>query len=331
MRADVPEGPAPADRTRPGVVTLGEALIRLFPDQGDTLEQASCWRVSVAGAEANVAIALAGLGVRSAWISRLPQNPLGRRIAAALRAAGVDVSRVVWADQGRVGLYFTETGITPEDVRVWYDRAHSAFADLRPEQLDWDFLGGFGLMHFTGITPALGGGPLETVRAAVREAAARGLRVSLDVNYRSRLWAPQQARRTLVELFRGRVHLLICSRKDAAVVFGQERDEEAARALQAELGAGLVVLTRGAQGALAWDGRRLAEARALSGQVVDRIGRGDAFAAGVIDGYLAGDIERGLRQGCALAAMAQARWGDPLFTTRDDVMALLGGGPADRR
>lgn len=306
-------------------------MIRLFPGEGKTLEQSDAWYVSVAGAEANVSIALSRLGVRAGWISKLPRTPLGRKIAMTLHAAGVDVNHVVWTDTGRVGFYLTETGITPEDLRVWYDRAHSTFATIQPHEIRWDFLDGYGLIHFSGVTPALGEGPLATVEAAIENAVARGLRVSLDVNYRSRLWAADQARQTLVRLFRGRVNLLICSRKDARDVFGMESDEGALRWLHDGMGAEVVVLTRAAQGAVAWDGRDLLEAEAYRGQIVDRIGRGDAFAAGVIDGYLSGNLALGLRQGCALAAMAQARWGDPLFVTRDELNALVSGGPADRR
>ncbi|NLG68938.1 MAG: sugar kinase [Firmicutes bacterium] len=314
-----------------GVVTLGEALIRLYPPHGWTLEQAAAWHVSVAGAEVNVAIALARVGQRACWVSRLPRNPLGRRVAGELAAAGVDVSRVVWADEGRVGLYFTQTGITPEDMQVWYDRGHSCFANLEPESIRWEGLETFELMHFTGITPALGDGPRRTVGEAVAQARARGLRVSLDGNYRARLWTPERARKVLTELFGGRVDLLICSRKDASVIFGLDGDEQALRGLQEAMGAQVVVLTRGVEGAMAWDGKQMLFAGAYRGEIVDRIGRGDAFAAGLLDGYLAGDLERGLRQGCALAAMAQARWGDPLLTSREDLTALLASGPTDRR
>lgn len=315
----------------PSVVTLGEALIRLFPDQGRTLEASDVWNVSVAGTEANVAIVLARLGIPACWISKLPRSPLGRKVASALLAAGVDVSRVVWTDAGRVGIYLTETGITPEDLHVWYDRGGSTFTTLEPSEIAWDILDRYSLMHFTGITPALGDRPLATVEAAVRHAEARGLQVSLDVNYRSRLWSPGRARETLLRLFQGRLHLLVCSRKDAREVFGLEGDEHAVRELRDQFGARVAVLTRGADGALAWDGRALLEARSYRGQIVDRIGRGDAFTAGLIAGYLSGNLELGLRQGCALAAMAQARWGDPLYATRDELDALLRAGPGDRR
>lgn len=313
------------------VVTLGEALIRLFPGEGRTLEQSDAWHVSVAGAEANVAIVLARLGVRASWISKLPRTPLGLKVASTLLAAGVDLSQVVWTDTGRVGIYLTETGITPEDLRVWYDRAGSTFTTLEPGEIRWDILDGYALMHLTGITPALGDGPLATLQAALENALARGVRVSLDVNYRSRLWTPERARRTLLELFRGRVKLIICSRKDACEVFGLEGDQRAVRWLRDEMGADVAVLTRGADGALAWDGEQLIEAEAYRAQIVDRIGRGDAFAAGLIDGYLSGDLELGLRQGCALAALAQSRRGDPLFITRGELSAVLTAGPRDRR
>lgn len=313
------------------VVTLGEALIRLYPGEGRTIEQSDAWYVSVAGSEANVAIALARLGARACWVSKLPRTPLGLKVASTLLGAGVDVSHVVWTETGRVGIYLTETGITGEDLRVWYDRAGSTFTTLDPAEIQWDFLDGYELIHLTGITPALGDGPLATVEAAIENAVIRGLQVSLDVNYRSRLWTTEQARRTLLRLFRGRLKLIICSRRDARQVFGLEGDESAVRWLRNEMGADVAVLTRGADGALAWDGTDLLEVAAYRGQIVDRIGRGDAFAAGVIDGYLSGDLELGLRQGCALAALAQSRWGDPLFITREQMNALLAAGPWDRR
>lgn len=321
----------PARGTLPAVATLGEGLIRLFPGEGYTLEQSHVWRVSVGGAEANVAIALARLGVEAYWVSRLPRNPLGYKIASTLRAAGVDVTRVVWTSDGRVGTYLTETGITPEDLRIWYDRGGSTFASLRPDEISWDFLGRCGLIHFTGITPALGEAPCAAVEAAVANATARGLQVSLDVNYRSRLWPPEEARETLTRLFEGKVHLVICSRRDAKVLFGLDDDERAARWLRDRMGAAAVVVTRGAQGALAWDGRSLVQQQAYAGRIVDRIGRGDAFAAGVILGFLAHDMGLGLRRGSALAAIAQARWGDPLFASPEELEGLLAAGPGDRR
>lgn len=313
------------------VVTLGEALIRLFADDGRSLEQSDTWNVSVGGAEANVAVVLAQLGMRVCWLSKLPQTPLGRKIVRALQAAGVDVSHVLWTDHGRVGIYLTEQGITPEDLLVWYDRANSTFTSLTPDEIQWDFLDGFALMHLTGITPALGDGPLWTVRNALEQATARGLRISLDVNYRAQLWSPEEARRALLDLFRGRVSLVICSRKDARRVFKLDRDELALRWLQEEFGADTVVLTRGAESPLAWDGQQLLSAETYSGKIIDRIGRGDAFAAGVINGYLLGDLELGLRQGCALAAMAQARRCDQLIIRPGEVDDLMSIGPRERR
>lgn len=313
------------------VVTIGEALIRVFPEEGKGLEQSDSWRVSVAGAEANVAIGLARLGIRSCWVSKLPRTPLGRKVEWTLRGAGVDVSRVLWTEWGRVGIYLTETGITPEDVRVWYDRAYSTFCTIQPHELEWGFLKDFGVIHFTGITPALGEGPRATVEEALENAVSTGLMITLDVNYRSHLWPPDEARETLQRLFRGRVNLIICSRKDAREVFGLEGDDRALRWLRDEMQADVVVLTRGTEGAVAWDGREFVEAGAYHVRILDRIGRGDALAVGVIDGFLSGDLERGVRQGCALAALAQVRWGDPVWTSREELESLLTHGPLDRR
>lgn len=314
------------------VATLGEALIRLFPDDGSCLEQTDRWNVSVGGAEANVAVALAQLGVRARWISKLPNNPVGRKVVRVLRSAGVDVDYVLWTEYGRVGIYFTERGITQEDLTVWYDRSGSTFTTINAKEIEWAFLDSVSLVHLTGITPALGQGPLGTVETLLENATTRGLRVSLDVNYRAQLWGPEQAREVILDLFRGKVDLVICSSKDARTVFGIDGDgESAVRQLQEEFGAEVAVLTRGAKSPLAWDGRRILTADPYTSQALDRIGRGDAFVAGVINGFLVGDLDLGLRQGCVLAAMAQARRGDHLIFYQGEVYDLMNNGPHERR
>lgn len=306
------------------VVTLGEAMLRFSAAPGESLEAAPTLAVRAAGAEANVAVTLARLGFRTGWISRLPNDALGRRVAGEIRRHGVDVSAVVWAEQGRTGLYFLERGVPPRGTAVHYDRAGSAFSEIDAEAIAWDYVRGARWVHVTGITPALGPGCAAAAARLIREALAAGGRVSFDVNYRRKLWPPEAARATLDPMLRA-VDLLVMTQDDAHALFGLEGPPAAqAEAARARWRCGAVAVTAGADGAcLAADG--VAEAPAVPGVELDRIGRGDAFAAGLLWGALDGDLRAGLRYGTALAALCQTYEGDVAWVTRDDVLALLAG------
>jgi 2-dehydro-3-deoxygluconokinase len=266
------------------VVTLGEAMIRLTPVDHQRLETTPLLEVHIGGAELNVAVALAQLGVPVAWVSKLPDNPLGRRIVREAQRFGVDTSRVVWTQEGRVGLYFYEKGAPPRPSVVVYDRRHSAINTLKVDELDWDFIGQAKVLHLTGITPALSDFCRHLVAGCIFRAKERRMFVSFDVNYRSRLWTPEQARATLLTLLKG-VDLLICTKDDAATLFNLTMDiETIARQLQASLRIPNVAVTHGdkavvatPQGTFSQSGYQIEE--------VDRLGAGDAFAAGLIYGF----------------------------------------------
>ncbi len=307
------------------VVTFGETMIRLSPPGFGRLESTDLLDLRIGGSESNTAIALVRLERTVAWWSKLPSNPLGRRVAASIRARGVDVSHVLWSDAGRVGLYFIEFGVPPRPHHVYYDRADSAASTLRPDEVDWSHLDGARHLHLTGITCALAPGCLATVDRAIQEAKGRGMTVSLDVNYRSKLWPPERARETLQELL-PRVDLAVCPVGDASTVFGLEADGSGtARVLQSRYHVPRVVVTAGAEGAFAVDGDREYHAEAISAQEIDRVGGGDAFAAGVLDGFLDGDLERGLRYGVAMAALKRTLQGDELIATREEIEAVVAG------
>jgi 2-dehydro-3-deoxygluconokinase len=308
------------------VVGIGEAMLRLSPPRGDTLEAAAAFEVRAAGAEANVAVALARMGFRAGWVSRLSEGPLGRRIAAEMRRHGVDVSAVVWTPQGRTGLYFLEPGVPPRVAVVHYDRAGSAASALAPDDVDWGYVRSARWVHLTGITPALSPSCEATVARAVHEARAGGVRVAFDVNYRRRLWPPNRAAAVLEPLLHG-ADLLLCASDDAREVFALDgAPARQARALRARTAAGAVVVTAGPDGAyLAAGDTDVVHQPAIPGEELDRIGRGDAFAAGVLWGALEGDLEAGLRYGAALAALAQTYYGDVAWSTRADVLHLLAG------
>ncbi len=304
------------------VVTIGEAMIRLTPPDYQRLETAPLLKVHIGGAELNVAVALAQLGVSVAWISKLPDNPLGRRIVQEARRFGVDTSRVVWMQEGRVGLYFYEKGSAPRPSLVVYDRRHSAINTLKVDELDWEFIGKAKILHLTGITPALSDVCRHLVAGCLFRAKERRLFVSFDVNYRSRLWTPEQARATLLTFLRG-VDLLICTKEDAATLFNLTMDAETiARQLQATLRIHNVVVTHGdravavtPQGTFSQTGYPLVE--------VDRLGAGDAFAAGLLYGVLQNDWELGLRYGLAMAALKHTIPGDWFIGTKSEVETLL--------
>lgn len=228
---------APCDHgLMPDVVTLGEVMVRLTPPPRLRLEQATGLTVMVGGAEANAAVALARLGLRAGWISKLPDHPLGRLIAGELARHGVDTSRVVWAPEGRVGLYFYEPSAPPRPARVWYDRAGSAVTTLEEREVDWAYLTEARVVLVSGIA---------------REVKAAGKRFALDVNYRAKLWAPAAAAACLSELLPS-VAVLFCGMGDARTVFGLAGEPEAvACALQEKFGVQVVVLTLGAQGSVA--------------------------------------------------------------------------------
>lgn len=306
------------------VVTLGEIMVRFSPPIGESLESAPVFQVDPGGAEANVAVALARLGVRTGWVSRLPDNVLGRRIAGQLRHHGVDTSRVIWAPGERIGTYYIEPGRTPRATNVIYDRAGSAFSRIQPEEVDWGYVRQAGWLHLTGITPALGDGPRRVVERAIREAAGSGAVISFDVNYRAKLWSPERAAEVLTPILQ-RATIIQCAARDAALLFDVPvAGGPAAQALYEQFHPRLAVVTEGEVGVSAYDG---AEHRAstILADTLDPVGSGDAFAAGFIAGYREGGVEQGLAWGSALAALKRTYRGDLVWCGREELQAVLRG------
>jgi 2-dehydro-3-deoxygluconokinase len=307
------------------VLTFGEVMVRLAAPLGESLESASRFVVHVAGAEANVAVTLARMGFASGWISKLPDMPLGRRIAAELRRHGVDVSAVIWTAEGRAGLYFVEHAPPPRGVTVHYDRAGSAFSTITPDEIDWTYARSAKWLHLTGITPALSEACAQASARLAREAKAAGTRLSFDVNFRRKLWTAERAQTVLDPLVQG-ADILIAAQEDARDVFRLEGEPpDLAVNLRGRCRAAAVVVTAGAAGAYLADATGVHYEAAVSGGEVDPIGRGDAFAAGVLWGALEGNLAAGLRYGAALAALSQTYWGDVLWSTRRDVLAVFAG------
>jgi 2-dehydro-3-deoxygluconokinase len=323
VRPEAQTETSPPAAKRFHLVTLGEAMLRLSVRRGDRLEDAQAFGVHVAGSEANVAFAAARVGLRSAWVSALPPNPLGLRVANTLAAAGVDTSLVRWVEGGRLGLYFVEMGAAPRPISVIYDRAASAMALATPDLFDWAAAADTEFLHLSGITSGLSGSCRDIARRAMEEARWGGALVSFDVNYRQRLWgreAAAEAAREVAPL----VDVLICTAEDARDLFGAAGEpEQTVAQLQADLAVDTAVLTLGAEGAIASRRGKVVKRSGHSVEVVDRVGAGDAFATGLIWGLLEGSIELGLERGLAMAALKMTLHGDLFRLDAADVLALL--------
>ncbi len=225
----------------PAVVSIGESMLLVVPPAPGRLRHAPSALLKVGGAESNVAIALARLGVSTAWAGLLGDDEPGHLVLDRIRAEGVD-TRAARRVEGRpTGLYLREE--VAGHVRVYYYRAGSAASTLAPGSLDLDFLDGAKFLHLTGVTPALSAGCADFVVWAAQEAHRRGLQVSFDVNYRSRLWQPAEAR-AAVESLLPHVDLLFVSAEEATALWALGRRGEGVRRL-AEAGPQEVVLKRG--------------------------------------------------------------------------------------
>jgi len=307
------------------VVALGEVLLRLASRAPHRLEQARELDVTFGGTEANVLCALARLGFRTAWISALPENPWGERLGRELRGHGVDVAQVVWRTRGRIGTYYIEYGVGPRPIRVLYDRQESAFTTLAEEEVDWDVVRRSRVLHVTGITPALGERPRRLVERAVEEAHAAGVFVSVDVNYRSALWSPQDARACLDGIF-PRAQLIFVGLEDARRVFELEGEPEGvAEALRERAPKAIVALTLGERGSVVLADRPYRPTRLYAlDTVADRVGAGDAFAAGFLFGLLGRqDVQYAVDCGTALAALKCTMWGDVTLVRSGELEELM--------
>jgi 2-dehydro-3-deoxygluconokinase len=311
------------------LVAIGEVMLRLSIPSPARIETVRQLDVQIGGAEANVAAACARLGLRSAWISGLPTNAWGERIVRELTGHGVDCAHVQMMDDARVGVYFLEFGVAPRPIRVLYDRRDSAFARLTPEAIDWEPVRQARLVHVTGITPALGQAPRRIVEQALREARA----VSFDLNYRSALWSPRDARAFVESALPGVRHVFM-GEAEARTVFGLSGSAEAiVQALGRLAPKATIALLQGQEGSTVLaDGGLWRPSRTYSVQVVDPVGAGDAYVAGFLWATLNGrGPQEAVDAGAAVAALKCSTWGDVALVDARDVADLLDGGSDIRR
>jgi len=305
-------------------VSFGESMIRFSTKNFERIEQAHELEMRVAGAESNFAIAFVRLGGKAVWISKLTKDPLGRFIANKIREHGVDVSNVIWTDKYRVGLYFIEFGKKPRVTQVIYDRKDSAISNIDSSEINWKVLKDYDLFHITGITVALSENCKKAVETGISKAREVGTKVSFDVNYRSKLWSPEEAFKALDPIL-GKVDILFVTKEDAKSVLKVDGSyEEIITKLSERYNPEVIVLTLGSEGAMALKDNKIYRAEPYELEVVDRIGAGDGSAAGFAYEYLkGGDTEKALSLGVAMAAFAHTMPGDIIFAEKEEIESIM--------
>ena len=316
------------------IVTLGEIMLRLSTPGYERFVQADSFDVCYGGGEANVAVSLAGFGHDVSYVTKLPENEIGESALQALRREGVDCSFIARGGE-RLGIYFLETGASVRPSKVVYDRAHSAIAEASPS----DF-------------PAISDAATEVTRAALKAAKRHGVTVSCDLNYRKKLWSSEKAKSVMTDLMQY-VDVCIGNVEDAQKVLGfvpGDTDvtkgklelagyEAMFRAMQEKFGFRYVVsslresfsASDNAWSAAIWDGREFYHSKTYKLHIVDRVGGGDSFAAGLICGLAEGkSAAEALEFAVAASALKHTIPGDFNHVTRGEVLALAGGDGSGR-
>lgn len=334
------------------LVCYGEMMLRLMPPGYTRVEQAAGFDVTCAGAEGNVAVDYARFGGTAAFVTALPDAAPGRIVVNAMRAQGVDMGGVLYTGP-RVGVFYVERGAAQRPSTVVYDRAGSSFATAEPSAYDWDaLLAGADWFFFTGITPALGEKPRAALRAAVAAAKRLGVRVACDLNFRRKLWSVETAAPVMRELVRS-VDLLIANEEHAALLLGVHEEpvprvaptnlsedlysrrqicDCTARKISAIYGTPCVAMTlrttlsseETMTAAVFFDGRETHNSPDYRMVAVDRVGSGDAYAAGLLYGLSAGMSPADAnRFGAAACALKHSINGDFCVATRAEVEAMM--------
>lgn len=334
------------------VITFGEIMLRLAPPGYTRFVQATEYGASYGGGEANVAASLSNFGVDCGFVTKLPAHEIGQSAVNCLRAAGVDTSRIVRGGS-RVGIYFLEKGASQRPSKVIYDRAGSAIALAAREEFDWNTIfDGAEWFHFTGITPALGDNVAQICLDAVKAARALGVTVSCDLNYRKNLWSREKAGRVMAELA-PYINVCISNEEDASDVFGihaQGSDitsgklnrsgyESVAKQLAERFGFRAVAITlRGSVSAsdnnwagMLYDNVSCSFSKNYSIHIVDRVGGGDSFGAGLIYAMLNRfDPQQAIEFAVAASCLKHSIEGDFNQVSVDEVNRLAGGDGSGR-
>jgi 2-dehydro-3-deoxygluconokinase len=336
----------------PRVVTFGEMLMRLSPSPGVRFTQARNFDLNFGGAEANVAVALAGFGIPAFYVTVLPDNDLGHNACQTLKRYGVDTQFIIRKGK-RIGVYYLEHGSGPRPSKVIYDRTHSAFSGIEPGDLDWEqVLEKARWFHWTGISPALGDSVIATLREGLETAKKRKITVSADLNYRRKLWSEEKAKSVMEELMPF-VDILIGNEEDPTRVFAiKPKGTEVAKGklniegyrgmaqkLAHKYGFKKVALTlreslsasENYWSACLFNGKNFYQSPRYQVWIIDRVGTGDAFAAGLIYSVIKGKADsEALSFGVASACLKHSISGDFTSVSVQEVERLMAGETAGR-
>ena len=334
------------------IITFGEIMLRLAPEGYYRFIQAGSYDAAYGGGEANVAASLANFGMDAAFVTKLPKHEIGQAAVNYLRRFGVDTSKIVRGGD-RVGIYFLEKGASQRPSKVIYDRAGSAIATAAPDDFDWDrILEGARWFHFTGITPALSDSAAAITLEAARTAKARGLTVSCDLNYRKNLWSREKAGEVMAGLMPF-VDVCIANEEDAADVFGihakdagltgggvsHEAYKAVAKILAERFGFKQTAITLRESisasdnnwAAMLYDGADWYFSRKYAVHIVDRVGGGDSFGAGLIYASLKGmEPQEAVEFAAAASCLKHSIEGDFNQVSVEEVQKLAGGDASGR-
>ena len=334
------------------IVTFGEIMLRLAPENYLRFVQADRLEATFGGAEANVAVSLANFGEDVAFVSKLPTHEIGQSAINSLRKFGVDTSFVARGGE-RVGIYYCEKGASQRPSKVIYDRAGSAIATATGDDFDWDkIFDEAKWFHFTGITPALSDTLAGIVLQAVKSAKEKGITVSCDLNFRKKLWSKEKAKEVMSEICKY-VDVCIANEEDAKDVFGIEAENtdiesgklneqgyvSVAKQLVDKFGFKAVAITLRESisandnywsGMLYTDGKAVFS-RKYAMHIVDRVGGGDSFGAGLIHSLLAGkNATDAIEFAVAASCLKHSIEGDYNMESKEEVEALANGNASGR-
>lgn len=340
------------------VVTFGEIMLRLSPPGYLRFSQTNSFDVVYGGGESNVAVSLANYGVPVEFITRLPNNDIGHCAHMEMRKRGVGTKHIAWGGD-RLGIYFLETGAVSRGSKVVYDRAHSSMAEISAGMIDWDAIfEGVDWFHWTGITPAISQGSADACLEAVKAASAKGVTISTDLNYRSKLWKFGGDREKIMTELTSYCDIILGNEEDAEKHFGikpegldittQGHDVKAeaflsvCKQMMAKFPRAKKVITtlRGSISAshntwagVMYDGNKMYESRQYQiTDIVDRVGGGDSFMGGLIYGLLnyPEDDQNALDFAVAASCLKHTIKGDANLATKEEVEKLMGGDSSGR-
>lgn len=334
------------------VVCFGEIMGRLCPPGYKKIVQAAGFEVTYAGGEANVAVSLANYGANAAYVTKLPDNDLGKSVLRNLKGYDVDVSDIVIGGE-RLGMYYVEKGASQRPSKVIYDRKYSAISMAEPSDFDWDkILDGATWFHTTGITPALSNGCVEITRQVLKKCKEKGITVSCDLNYRKNLWSEAKAKAVMTELMQY-VDICIGNEEDAEKVLGLSAENtdvtageinrdgyiQVAKTIQETYGCNTIAITLresysasiNGWSAMLYTGGQSYFSKKYDIQLVDRVGGGDSFVGALLYTLITNMApERGIEFAVAASCLKHTIEGDFNQVTVKDVETLMGGDGSGR-